>query len=144
MKYCRLNPLTEKGQLVLDCTERDPATSFHPSIAAEFIQCPDEVQNGWYRWSDGTFSPKFESYWRTILTRFEFLSLFTLTERTAIRTAAKTDSVIDDLISMINIADDIDVKLPMTVEGVDYLTTQNLLTAERAAIIKKGIYVEDK
>ena len=142
MKYCRLNPLTERGQLVLDCTERDPATSFHPVIAAEFIQCPDEVQNGWYRWSDGTFSPRAEPYWKTAMTRYEFLTLFTLEERTAIRGAAKTDPVIEDMLQLLGIANDIDIADPNTSGGLDYLAGKGLITAERCAEIKKGIYVE--
>ena len=142
MKWCR-TLTSEHNQLqVVDTTTRDPATCFHPSLAREFIQCPDEVENGWYKWTDGTFHKTFEPYWRTLLSRIEFLTLFTLQERAAIREAAKTDAIIEDILGLVAIAEIIDMTDKNTIDGLDYIANKGLITAERCAEIKKGIYVE--
>jgi hypothetical protein len=66
----------------------------------------------------------------TPLTRFEFLSKFTSEERTAIR--ASDDPLVVDYIHMLEIADEVDPTNALTIQGIEYLVSINLLTELRA------------
>lgn len=127
MKYAR----AVNGR-VADVCIGDPAEKFHPLIASQFRPCGDNVQVGWFHWEgDNDFHETQEPYYVSIMTKFEFLSRLTMAERIAIRTAAKTDTIIEDFLSMMEIATDIDVKNETTIAGVDYLIEQKLLAPER-------------
>lgn len=128
--------------VVNDICEGDPAEQYYKKVAEQFKPCPDDCQVGWHYWSDGTFSPYKEPYWKTVMSRYEFLTLFTLEERTAIREAAKTDPVIEDMLQLLGIAEEIDIADPNTSGGLDYIAGKGLITPERCTEIKKGIYVE--
>lgn len=45
-----------RGGVVVEAWNRDPFKLFDPLYAAQFQSCPAEVQVGWLRNSDGTFS----------------------------------------------------------------------------------------
>lgn len=67
----------------------------------------------------------------TIMTKLTFLRRFMQAERIAIRTARATDPVIEDAESLLQLADDIDVADPDTVQYVGYLAQQGFLTQTR-------------
>lgn len=69
----------------------------------------------------------------TQLTRLEFLTRFTAAERIAIR--ASTDPVVIDFMELLNLATYIDVGDQNTIDGVNYLASQNLIAANRVAEI---------
>lgn len=78
-----------------------------------------------------------------LVTKFEFRELFTLEEKLALYEAAKTNTVIqvfmDDIAS---IKDDVDLTLPRTVDGLNYLVHLGLITVERVGQILANEKVE--
>lgn len=72
---------------------------------------------------------------RTV-TAVEFMQLFTVQERIAIRQAG--DPVLDDFLDMVRVAGTISMDHQMVVQGLGYLVQQGLITAERAAEIGGG------
>lgn len=126
------------------CT--DPAHCFHPDIAREFVQVPDEVQEGWIR-ADGKWSapapapqPEPVPVYPTV-TPVEFKLLFTSHERVAIKAARATDPVIDDFY---DIVEDprltfVDLGLQSTQDALSYMVAQGLLTEDRRSEILTGI-----
>lgn len=131
----------------------DPENCFHPIIAAEFVEVPDQVAHGWRliddAWQAGPEGSPVVPDVPTVIgnrtpTPPEFLLLLTLQERVAIRAAGATDVVIEDLLRML---DDprvtfIDLTNPSVIEAINYLTTTEspLLTTERAAQILLGVF----
>jgi len=67
------------------------------------------------------------------LTKLQFLRLFTTGERIAIR--ASTDPVIVDFMQLLDLAQDVRLDDPDTVQGVHYLESEGLIAAGRAAEI---------
>jgi hypothetical protein len=63
------------------------------------------------------------------LTRLEFLTRFTTSERIAIR--ASTDPIVVDFMELLNLASYIDVGDQNTIDGVNYLASQNLIAGAR-------------
>lgn len=123
----------------------DPANSFHPDIASDFVAVPDEVQAGWIRtdgqWSAPAPAPQPEPvpvYPK--VTPVEFKMLFTSAERIAIKEARATDPVIDDYF---DIVEDprlqvVDLGLHSVQEGIQYLQTIGILTEDRVSQILAG------
>lgn len=140
MKYARCDAQGEYFR-VADICEGDPFKFYYHTIAEQFRPCPDDTRMGDYRWSDGTYSRYREPYWRPVMSRYEFLTLFTIEERTAIREAAKTDPLIDDMLQLVGIASEIDINDPNTAGGLDYIASKGLITPERCTELKKGFYV---
>lgn len=132
----------------------DPANCFHPLLAVEFVEVPDEVTHGWRLNGDAWQAPSGGApvipeappqVGNLAPTPPEFLLLLTLPERVAIRAAGPTDKVIEDILKMV---DDprvtfIDLTNPGVVEAINYLSTTEppLLTTERAARVLKGLPV---
>lgn len=110
----------------------DPAEHFHPSIAAEFEQVPDEVQRGWIRDETGTWTapPMPEPvapetiYPQVGPTTFKLL--WTSQERLKLKELRTTDPVIDDFFDIIEDPrlDHVDLGLKSTQNGVDYCLQQ--------------------
>lgn len=69
----------------------------------------------------------------TQLTRLEFLTRFTTSERIAIR--ASTDPIVVDFMELLNLASYVDVGDQNTIDGVNYLASQNLIAGARVAEI---------
>lgn len=67
------------------------------------------------------------------LTRLEFLTRFTASERIAIR--ASTDPIVVDFMELLNLATYVDVGDQNTIDGVNYLASQNLIAAGRVSEI---------
>lgn len=65
------------------------------------------------------------------ITKRSFMRRFTLAERIAIRTS--TDSIVIDLHEDLKMASNVDLDIPELTAGLQYLVSQNILTADRAA-----------
>lgn len=138
----------------------DPAAQFHPQIAAEFVEVPDEVTHGW-RLEDDEWTapppiepaPEPEQQYRLQVTPVEFKLLFAPEERLAIRQAREyqgeeepqktTAWLIEDWWSIV---DDprltvVDLDLTQTQTGLDMLVTATILTQERRDEIGRGMPV---
>lgn len=73
-----------------------------------------------------------------ILTPSGFKQRFTQAERVAIRAAADSDTVIDDLLDILATAQDVDMADPNVTGGLDYMESQGLITATRKDEIING------
>lgn len=69
------------------------------------------------------------------LSKLDFLSRFTPQERIAVRQASKTDPIVEDFLAMLDVAGNVVPTHPTTQQGLGYLVSQGLLTAERASTI---------
>lgn len=137
------------NDVAVDVVTGNPADFFHPDIAAQFVQVPDEVGHGWRRdpatgaWSapapvDPPPEPAAEA---PKVSPVEFKLLFTAQERVAIKAARATDPVIDDFYDVI---EDprltfVDLGLQSTQDALAYLVSQNLLTQARADEVLSGV-----
>jgi hypothetical protein len=65
----------------------------------------------------------------------DFMQRFTVAERIAIRIAQKTDPVVEDIFEMVKVAQTIRSDHSMVVQGLVYLQSVGLLTADRATEI---------
>lgn len=75
------------------------------------------------------------AYLVTKLTKLEYQTRFTAAERIAIRTAAKTDPVVEDILALMDSASEIDLTDPRTVQGANALEALGHIAAGRAAEI---------
>lgn len=128
----------------------DPATHFHPTLAAEFAEVPEDVAPGWIlsgkTWAAPTdLMPPVTTpveVGNLKPSPMEFLLLLTLAEQAAIRAAAPSDPQVGILVSMV---DDtrltfVDLTHPTVVEAIQYLAGKPaLLTADRAARVLAGL-----
>jgi hypothetical protein len=71
-------------------------------------------------------------------TAYQFLLRFTAAERASFRAAAATDENVADFQELATAAQEIVADDPMTVAGIDYLVSINLLTQARANEILGG------
>ena len=67
------------------------------------------------------------------ITKLQFLRLFTAPERIAIR--ASSDTVIVDFLQLLDLAQDVRLDDPDTIQGMYYLESEGLIAAGRAAEI---------
>ena len=76
----------------------------------------------------------------TTMTPIEFRLLFVSAERIAIKTAAKTDPIVEDFWSIINDPEltQVNVADPQIIEALDYLVTLTILTPARETAILLG------
>lgn len=70
------------------------------------------------------------------ITRIGFLQRMDPAKRIAIRTAAKTDVLIEDFLDLLGATDLVELDHPDTVMGLGYLVAQGLLTSEDAEVIR--------
>jgi hypothetical protein len=126
MKYARIINSTAVD------VATDPATQFHPSLAAEFVEVPDEVERGWTVnesgvWSAPAPAPEPEPQpERPSVSPIEFRLLFTSPERVMLKQLRATDLILDDFLS---IAEDlrlthVNLALKSTQDGVAYAIGQ--------------------
>ena len=71
-----------------------------------------------------------------LYTPLEFLQLFTLEERAAIRTSAKTDVIVEDFLATLNIVSEVNMSHPVTIQALQYMTLMELITPERLEQIR--------
>lgn len=130
-----------------------PTLNFHPDIASEFIDVPENTQVGWvFDEQNQTFSaPPIEQedpIFRTKFTRPQFKLLFSSTERLAIKTiregsSGQTKSILDDIF---DILDDpattvIDVQTQYVIDMVYFVRDLGVLTSARADEILQGVEI---
>lgn len=120
----------------------DPTNSFHPTIAADFVEVPHEVRHGW-RLADGVWTPppepepvptpepEPEPAPDLRITRLAFLNRFLMEERIGIRAAATSDYVVQDFLALVDAATFIDLSRPDTNQGVRFLASKNLISQSR-------------
>lgn len=121
----------------------DPASSFHPDIAAQFEPVPDAVKPGWIRTDGGWAPPTPEPEPGPVypqLSPVQFKMLFTSQERVAIKAARGTDPVVDDFFELV---EDprltyVDLALQSVQDAVGYLAQQGLIAPERVPEILSG------
>ncbi len=117
--------LTRNGNTFIGLTKDNPYTFNIENISIhEFDgRVPDLNQYVW--------NYEIEDFERngTIYTKREFLSKFTLMERSAIR--ASTDPIVVDIMNMLEMAEYVDVTAAETQQGVGYLALTGLIAAER-------------
>ena len=128
MKYGRI-----KDGVVVDAAT-DPKTQYHPILAAEFVEIPDDVGTGWI--FDGTeYAPPVvtdpeqmepETVKRAIISPVDFKLRFTLSERVAIAELRKTDAILEDFYSLLDDSrlTTVDLAAASIVEGVDYVVNE--------------------
>ena len=146
----------------------DPGVSFHPTIAAEFVDvpkgAPDELRSG-YRLDGKTWTAPVEPVveapidapaFRTVMTPIRFKAQFSVEEQVDIKRArayidgSDTKNDVrkafnrDALEILFGSLDDprlteVDVADPAISGGIDFVQSVGILTPERAAAIKRGI-----
>lgn len=121
-----------------------PSESFHPDIAAEFVEVPDKVDRGWV-FSGGKWSapapPEPQKPVYPVVTPMTFKMFLTSAERIAIKRLVPTDEVIDDWWNIVNDPEltEVDLNLESARDALDYLITLGVLTADRKAEILAGV-----
>lgn len=86
-------------------------------------------------------SKTFKSNPKKVNTR-EFMGLFTIQERIAIKALSKTDPIVEDFLWLLAEASYIDGSDQSTEDGLNYLAAVQILSSERLSEIKEkmGIY----
>ena len=116
----------------------DPATHYHPDIAAQFVEVPDEVQTGWVLGGDGSWSapvavdPQPEPEVKAaVVSTVHFKLLFTAVERITLRKLREADPGVDDFFDIIDDPRLVEVNLGLA-------STQNGIKYAVAALVKAG------
>lgn len=88
----------------------------------------DEI-NLKYSWDevDGVWKLRNIGY----ISKLEFLRRFTLSERIAIRTKAKTDPIVEDFMDLLELSQVIGINDTDTINGLNYLSLLGILSTER-------------
>ncbi len=118
------------NNIVVDVST-DPASQFHPTIAAEFEAAPDDIQRGWRRAEDGTWSappeptpiePAEPEPERPRVGPVEFKLLFTSPERLKLKELRASDPALADFFEIIEDPrlQYVDLSLGSTAAGVDH------------------------
>lgn len=138
-----------ENEAVRDICPGNPDELYHPDIAKLYdTEVPDGTKQG---------ATKINGVWTNPVvpepvpvppapvvppkvSPVEFKLLFTSQERVAIATARKTDLVLEDAY---DILEDprltyVDLSLQSNIDLIDYMTSLNLVTPDRAEVIKAG------
>lgn len=102
------------------------------SLPPEWIEIPESAGVGYVEQPDGSFLPPEPAAPETKITRLAFRNRFTLSEKIAVETAAESDAAIRVMLKDQEAATYIDLSRQDTIDGVNYLASQNLITAARA------------
>lgn len=131
------------GGVAVDIITTDPAQSFVPELAAQFIPAPDGTQQGakfdgkiWTAPAPANQTPAQDV--GAVVTPPEFKLLFTSPERIAIY--ASDDPVVIDFLRIIDDPRLTEVKLGLqsTQDALAYLASKSLIAADRVAEISTG------
>jgi len=141
MKYARIDQYT-----AVEVVSQDPATLFHPAVAAMFIVVPDEVVAGSTVDGDGVWSPpvpvpEVPVPERSVLMRelspAEFILLFSATELIAIKSSTNPAvNIYWDMIYEKDRIKTINVQNPLLDQILGLFASENLIAPERHAEIK--------
>lgn len=144
MKYARI-----VNNSAVDVRTESPEGFFTPDIVAEFVEVPDEVENGWTI-ENGVWSappepapvppPKPESAKIPLIGPLAFQMLFKVDELVAIDAAKETDPVVRIFWNLLNDprTDVVDRNLKTVQDGLRYLEAKGLIGAGRAQEILTG------
>lgn len=66
------------------------------------------------------------------LTKLQFLSKFTMTERIAARAESANDPILDDIFRQLDLAENINLLDPDVINGLMYIVSKGLLNIDRA------------
>lgn len=133
-----------ENEVAVDVVTGDPSTMFHPSLACQFVACPDEVCSGWTlsngKWSAPVVveqSPVEQTSTPVVTTveKLAFMSLFKDEELAAIYSTAKEQVMVEVWLDKLKLATFVDLADQRTIDGVNGLVAANLLTAPRAKAI---------
>ncbi len=75
---------------------------------------------------------------RRVLTQLEFMRLFTVPERVAMRRASKLNEVMEDYLDLMRLAQEINLDDPDTIAGVQMMEGAELIGEGRAAEVLNG------
>lgn len=126
--------------VVVDLCECDPSELYHPDIAVQFTDVPEDAEVGMERQDDGSFAhpaveeidePDFELAVVNKITRLQFMDRFAHDELTAIYNAAKADPSVEVFVDKLRIAEEIDLDNLQLKAGLEALVAANLLEADR-------------
>lgn len=149
MKYARI-----VNNTAIDVRTESPEGCYTPNIVAEFVEVPDEVQDGWIHDNlSGTWSapppppvPTPQPVVFPTLSPMQFYMAFSPTERIAIKKS--TDEIVMEFWSTYELAvqtkTNIDPNLPSVVSGLEYLANPTpagagILSSTRIPQILLGI-----
>ena len=130
------------GGTLADVVTTDPATLFHPDLAAEFIVVPDDVVNGATQiagvWTNpDPVTPPTPPISYPTLSPIEFYLAFTPAERIAIKTS--TDPIVKEFWATYELAAQvgaqINPQLVSIVESLAYLVTPTTATPPGPGIL---------
>lgn len=143
MKYAR-----NVENTAVDVRTESPEGFFTPEVVAEFIEVPEQVQDGWQLVNGQWQAPVIPDPVVHVpvppvppkVSPVEFMLLFKSPERIAIKATRPTDLVIDDFM---DIVEDprltfVDLALQSTKDALDYFVFKTILTPERKAEILSG------
>ena len=141
MKFARI-----VNNTAVDTRTDSPEGCFHPDIAAQFVEVPDQVEDGWTliegEWTAPVIPdpviPEPVAVIPPKVGPIEFQMLFTMAEQIAIE-----DSVDRVVRRFMKLVDDprlpyVDLSLNSVGDALDYMTAIGLLTAGRKAEILTG------
>ena len=122
---------------------------FHPDVVVQFTECPLNITANSTIDSEGVWTvfvppvviPTEPETPPIIITHSEFRALFSLAERTAIKTASKSDDGMAECWVFMNVQPPPEVNLSDigTIEVLDYMVEFGVLTQARKAQILTGI-----
>jgi hypothetical protein len=129
MSYRYAVVVNDKVRVIRDRLEPMGETPNNVLLAAD-----EECEQGWGYDANATprfIAPPSVNVW----TAYQFLLRFTEAELLGIRTAAITDPITWRFLTLATAAQEINSADLTTIGGMDYLVSQNLLTAQRKAEI---------
>lgn len=129
MSYYRLiNRIS--GNLVDIASEAFPVERLEDGLVQDFVD-EDVPDLRYYDWSPSSLA--FVKNSIRALSRLEFLTRFTMEERIAARSSS--DPIIKDMLSLIDLAEFINLDDPTTSQAIGYLGMVGILTPERVTEI---------
>jgi len=130
------------NNIAIDVSD-DPDNHFHPDIASEFVEVPDEVSHGWKLLDDEWVAPDEvvpPTLPNAVVSPIVFKLLFTSNERIAAKTLRNTDPIIDDFWSILDDprTDIVDMRLQSIQDIIGY--TLNAINPATVSIRKAEIF----
>lgn len=143
MKYARII-----NNIAVDTRTESPEGCFTPNIVAEFVEVPDEVQDGWSNESGQWAEPAALVPVPTeqavpvppTVSPIEFMLLFTGQERVSIKAERASDPIIEDFMSLVEDPrlTGVNLALQSTQDALEYLVSKSLITEDRRLEIIEG------
>lgn len=118
------------NNIAYDVIDGDVNDFFHPTIAAQFVDVPDEVENGWEfdgtDWNAPNVQPPLQPQVGKSIDIPGFLLLFTHQERIKARELRATDAIINDFWLILDDPRTLNVNLSLTsIQGaIEHTLTQ--------------------